>query len=87
VTPERHPGTPKAGVYAVREAPVLWKSLAAALEGGKPPHYEPQRGFLSLLNTGDGKALLRYKGLVAHSRWAWRLKDRIDRRFMARYRV
>jgi selenide,water dikinase len=87
VTPERHPDTPKAGVYAVREAPVLWKSLVAAIEGGKPPRYEPQRSFLSLLNTGDGKALLRYKGLVAHSRWAWRLKDRIDRRFMARYRV
>jgi pyridine nucleotide-disulfide oxidoreductase family protein len=90
VTPARHPETPKAGVYAVREAPVLWKSLAAAIgggEGGKPPRYEPQRGFLSLLNTGDGKALLRYKGVVTHSRWAWRLKDCIDRRFMARYRV
>jgi hypothetical protein len=54
---------------------------------GKPPRYRPQRSFLSLLNTGDGKALLRYKGLISHSRWAWRLKDRIDRGFMARYRV
>lgn len=86
VTPERHPETPKAGVYAVREAPILWRSLAAAIEGGKPPRYKPQRSFLSLLNTGDGKALLRYKGLISHSRWAWRLKDRIDRGFMARYR-
>lgn len=86
VTPERHPGTPKAGVFAVREAPILWRSLVAAIAGGKPPRYEPQKSFLSLLNTGDGKALLRYKGLVSHSRWAWRLKDRIDRRFMARYR-
>ena len=34
---------------------------------------------------GDGRALLDYKGIVSHSRWAWRLKDRIDRRFMARY--
>jgi pyridine nucleotide-disulfide oxidoreductase family protein len=86
VTPERHPDTPKAGVYAVREAPVLWRSLVAALEGGKPPRFKPQSGFLSLLNTGDGKALLRYKGLISHSRRAWRLKDRIDRRFMARYK-
>ncbi len=87
VTLARHPETPKAGVYAVREAPILWESLLAGIEGGQPPHYEPQAGFLSLLNTGDGKALLRYKGLVAHSRWAWRLKDRIDRRFMMRYQV
>jgi NADH dehydrogenase FAD-containing subunit len=80
-----HPGTPKAGVYAVREGPVLWQSLKAAVEGGEPPRYVPQSGFLSILNTGDGRALLDYKGIVSHSRWAWRLKDRIDRRFMRRY--
>lgn len=80
-----HPRTAKAGVYAVREAPVLWQSLKAAIQGGEPPRYEPQKRFLSLLNTGDGRALLDYKGLVSHSRWAWRLKDRIDRGFMRRY--
>ena len=80
-----HPETPKAGVYAVREGPVLWESLKAAVQGGEPPRYEPQHGFLSILNTGDGRALLDYKGIVSHSRWAWRLKDKIDRRFMARY--
>jgi pyridine nucleotide-disulfide oxidoreductase family protein len=80
-----HPDTPKAGVYAVREGPVLWQSLKAALQGGEPPRYVPQSGFLSILNTGDGRALLDYKGIVSHSRWAWRLKDRIDRRFMERY--
>jgi selenide,water dikinase len=80
-----HPDTPKAGVYAVREGPVLWRSLKAAVEGGEPPRYTPQAGFLSILNTGDGRALLDYKGIVSHSRWAWGLKDRIDRRFMERY--
>ena len=69
----------------MREGPVLWASLKAAVRGGEPPRYEPQRGFLSILNTGDGRALLDYKGIVSHSRWAWPLKDRIDRRFMARY--
>jgi selenide,water dikinase len=82
----RYPETPKAGVYAVREAPVLWGSLLAALNGGPAPRYRPQTGFLSLLNTADGRALLSYKGMAAHGRWAWRLKDWIDRRFVARYR-
>jgi len=82
----RYPETPKAGVYAVREAPILWHSLLATLTGGPAPRYRPQRGFLSLLNTADGCALLSYKGMVSHGRWAWRLKDWIDRRFMARYR-
>jgi selenide,water dikinase len=86
VTLARHPEVPRAGVYAVREGPVLARSLRAALGEGDPRPYTPQRTFLSLLNTADGKALLRWHALVSHSRWAWWLKDRIDRRFVARYR-
>jgi selenide,water dikinase len=84
-TLQAFPDTPKAGVYAVRQAPVLWRSLLSTVAGATLPHYVPQSGFLSLLNTADGKALLRYKGIVSHSRWSWRLKDWIDRRFMNRY--
>ena len=80
------PGTAKAGVYAVREGPVLARGLRAALAGEEPPRYRPQRGFLVILNTGDGRALLSYKGFVSYSRWAFRLKDTIDRRFVAKYR-
>lgn len=80
-----YPDTPKAGVYAVRQAPVLWESLTATVENRGLPTYEPQQGFLSLLNTGDGKALMRYKGYVGYNRWAWYLKDWIDRTFMAKY--
>ena len=80
-----YPDTPKAGVYSVRQGPVLWRSLRAAIRGTAPPSYKPQRGFLSILNTCDGRALLRYKGVISHSRWAWWLKDRIDRGFMAKY--
>ncbi|MFQ5719664.1 MAG: FAD-dependent oxidoreductase [Acidobacteriota bacterium] len=84
-TPIHHPETPKAGVYAVRHGPVLWDSLLAASTGAAMPRYRPQPGFLSILNTGVGQALLRYRKLISHSRWAWRLKDGIDRRFMRRY--
>lgn len=80
------PGTAKAGVYAVREGPVLARGLRAAMAGEEPPRYRPQRGFLVILNTGDGRGLLSYKGFVSYSRWAFRLKDRIDRGFVAKYR-
>jgi selenide, water dikinase len=80
------PATAKAGVYAVREGPVLARGLRAALAGEEPPRYRPQRGFLVILNTGDGRGLLSYKGFVSYSRWAFRLKDRIDRGFVAKYR-
>ena len=78
---------PKAGVYAVRQGPVLWHNIGALLRGEPPSPYEPQHDFLRLLNTGDGKALMDYKGWAAHARWCWRFKDYLDSRFMARFRV
>jgi selenide,water dikinase len=87
VTLRDFPGVAKAGVYAVREAPVLDRSLRAALGKGRPGRYRPQRSYLALLNTGGGWALMRWKGIHRHSRWAWRLKDMIDRRFVRRYRA
>jgi selenide,water dikinase len=79
------PAIAKSGVYAVREAPILWHNLLAAARGQPLMGYRPQRSFLSILNTADGRALLRYKGFRSWSRWAWWLKDRIDRGFMRKY--
>ena len=77
---------PKAGVYAVRQGPVLTDNLRAVLTGQGPLRpYRAQRGFLSLMNAGDGTAVGAWKGLAFHGRGMWRLKDAIDRRFMARF--
>ncbi len=77
---------PKAGVYAVRQGPVLSANLRSVLTGeGAPRPYHAQSGFLSLMNAGDGTAVAAWKGLTFHGRAAWRLKDAIDRRFMARF--
>jgi pyridine nucleotide-disulfide oxidoreductase family protein len=81
----RNPGTAKAGVYAVREGPVLWRNLAAASGIARPRAYHPQQNFLAILNTGDGKAVLGYRGLATWSGWAMALKDRIDRGFIRRF--
>ena len=80
-----YPQTPKAGVYSVRQAPILWQTIRANCLGGEGLRYLPQSSFLSILNLCDGRALLRYKGLISASRWAWMLKDWIDRRFMRMY--
>lgn len=76
---------PKAGVYAVRQGPVLWRNIANQIEGKPLEPYKPQRKFLKLLNTADGKAIAEYGGRTFRSSWAWRLKDRIDCRFMDKY--
>jgi pyridine nucleotide-disulfide oxidoreductase family protein len=78
---------PKAGVFAVRMGPVLSNNLRAALGQGELQHYRPQRRFLALLSTADGGAIASRGALGAQSRWAWRWKDRIDRRFVRRFVV
>lgn len=82
-----HPATPKAGVYAVRQGPVLARNLRAALAGRRLAAYRPQRDFLTLLNLGDGSAIGAKWGRSFEGRWAMALKDRIDRRFVERFRL
>jgi selenide,water dikinase len=77
--------TPKAGVFAVRQGPVLWQNIQMLLKGEPCVEYLPQRGFLSLLATGDRRAILSYKGMTFHASWCWKLKDYIDSRFMNMY--
>ncbi len=87
---------PKAGVYAVRQGPILWENIRRTLTSrtskggtltGQPLQtYQPQRSFLKLLNTGDGRAIGQWKGLSFFGRWAWKLKDSIDSRFMEKFR-
>jgi selenide, water dikinase len=78
---------PKAGVHAVREAPVLDANLRARVAGRRVRRYRPQRDVLVLLNLGDGRALGTKWGLAVTGRAVFRLKEWIDRRFVARYRV
>ncbi len=78
---------PKAGVYAVRQCPILWHNLRELLSGGASLRtFQPQSDFLKLLNTGDGKALLQYGWITVHAAWCWYLKTWIDKRFIAEYR-
>jgi selenide, water dikinase len=77
---------PKAGVFAVRQAPVLFDNLCAALSGGDLRPYRPQRDYLKLVSLGGQKALAEKWGTARTGRLLWRWKDRIDRAFMDRLR-
>lgn len=74
--------SPKAGVYAVRQCPILSHNLRAFFSSGSMKTFDPQSDFLKLLNTGDGRALLQYGIINAHARWCWHLKTWIDKRFI-----
>lgn len=77
----------KAGVYAVRQADVLFRNLCAYLDE-KPlvKFNEWQKNYLRILNTGQGKGLLEKNGIVVEGKTAFMIKDFIDRRFMRKFR-
>jgi selenide,water dikinase len=66
---------------------VLAHNLRAALGGGRPRRYRPQRHFLAALDTADGRGVVRWRGLSGRGPWALALKDAIDERFVRRYQA
>ncbi|WP_339489854.1 FAD-dependent oxidoreductase [Pseudomonas sp. EL_65y_Pfl2_R95] len=80
------PGALKSGVYSVRQAPVLANNLMAALKDQPLKNYRPQKHSLALLATGDGGALLAWRGLSASGQIYGRWKDYLDQSFIRRHR-
>jgi NADH dehydrogenase FAD-containing subunit len=83
---EGHP-LAKVGVYAVRESPVLYHNLLAALEGEKMEVFTPQKEFLLIFNMGNGKGIFWKKNWIWEGRLAFLLKDYVDRKFMKIFQV
>jgi len=81
-----HDPRPKAGVYAVRQAPVLLANLNAALSGGQMRPYHPQKDYLKLISLGQKSALGERFGKALSGAWMWRWKDHIDQSFMNKFR-
>ena len=76
---------PKAGVYAVRQGPVLWDNLQRSIWKRRLISYQPQQTFLKLINTADGKTIAERGKRSFYGRIWWYLKDRIDQKFMRMY--
>jgi selenide,water dikinase len=77
--------TPKAGVFAVRQGPILWDNIGRYLARAPLVEYRPQTNFLKLINTGDGRAIGEYSGRASWRPLMWKIKNRIDVGFMRKY--
>jgi NADH dehydrogenase FAD-containing subunit len=94
---------PKAGVFAVRQAPVLSENLRRRLRAltqkprtkvhgavkSQPDRqmctFQPQRSYLSILNTADGRGIAYRGQWMVYGRWVWHWKNFLDQSWMARY--
>jgi NADH dehydrogenase FAD-containing subunit len=77
----------KVGVYAVRQNPILYHNLLAALEGREMRTFMPQKDYMLIFNMGNGRGILWKKNFVYEGRLAFLLKDYIDRKFMRKFQV
>ena len=73
---------PKAGIFAVRQGPVLARNLRAKLAGKSLHSYKPQKRFLSILSLGSQTAVAYWGRLFLSAKWVWSWKNLIDKRFM-----
>lgn len=82
-----HTPRPKAGVFAVRQAPVLFENLRAQLSGDRLRPYRPQRSYLKLISRGGKSAVTDKWGIGLAGDWVWHWKDRIDQKFMKQFQT
>lgn len=77
-----HP-RPHAGVFAVRQGPILFTNLQRKLKGQSLIEHRPQKHFLSILAIG-GKSAIAYRRFwpALQGKWVWHWKNSIDKRFM-----
>ncbi len=77
----------RVGVYAVRENPVIYRNLHAALSDKRFMPFVPQKNYLLIFNLGNGRGIFCRKNMIWDGRIAFRIKDYIDRNFMRKFQV
>ena len=76
----------RSGVMAVRAGQYLAKALWQKIQGRHVSPFRPQRHWLTLLNLGNGEAIAVRGSLAYQGASLFKLKDRIDQKFMARFK-
>ena len=77
---------PKAGVFAVRAGKILAHNLRRYVLAKPLTSWTPQTHYLSLIGTGDRRAIAVRGDIAVAGRLFWHLKCWIDRRFMLKFR-
>ena len=78
-----HP-LPKAGVYAVRQGPLLYSNIIAFCRGESLEAFVPQKKYLLILNLAGYGIAVRGKLVLGGRTW-FRIKDSIDRKYIKKF--
>ena len=70
----------------MRQGFTLAKNLRSASTGAPLEAYRPQGQILSLISTGERRAIGTRNGLTFEGGWVWQWKDWLDRRYMAKFK-
>ena len=76
------PALGKTGVIAREHGRQILSNLKALIKGRPLRRYRPRYSYLLILNLGDRKGLLLWRGIALAGRPFFRLKDAIDRRYV-----
>lgn len=76
---------PKAGVFAVRQGPMLYDNIKRFLLGKATRTFKPQKDFLSLISTGGQSAVGSRGRFTVQGKWVWKWKNWIDQKFMNQF--
>jgi len=77
----------RVGVYAVRQAPILFRNLLATVKGEPLKTFKPQERYLLIFNLGDGSGLFVRGAWIWKGRLAFAFKNYLDTSFMAKFQV
>ncbi len=77
----------KVGVYAVRQNPILYANLMAALGDRPLQAFDPGGDYLLIFNLGGDQGVLQKKWLHMSGKPAFLIKDYIDRKFMKKFQA
>ena len=75
----------KAGVFAVRAGAILVQNLRRTINNRNLVRWSPQKNYLALIGTADGKALAVRNGFVHYHSFWFSLKQKIDLDFMNKF--
>jgi len=77
----------KVGVYAVRQNPILYANLMAALDDRPLQAFDPGGDYLLIFNLGGNQGVLQKRWLLMGGKPAFLVKDYIDRKFMRKFQA